>query len=188
MSNFFVHESSYVDPGCTIGDSTKIWHFCHILSGAKIGSNCIIGQNVMVDRMVTIGNGCKIQNNNSIYNNVHLEDEVFCGPSCTFTNVRFPRAFVERKKEFLPTLVKKGATIGANATIVCGVTLGKYCFIGAGAVVLHDVPAYACVVGNPARWIHWQCQCGESLSDSLHCNRCNSQYRLNASQQLEKCL
>jgi UDP-2-acetamido-3-amino-2,3-dideoxy-glucuronate N-acetyltransferase len=147
----FVHESSYVDEGAQIGEGTKIWHFCHIMSGAKIGKKCSIGQNVNVGSRAIIGNGVKIQNNVSVYDDVIIEDNVFCGPSCVFTNVLNPRAFIERKNEYKKTLVKKGATIGANATIVCGITIGEYAFIGAGSVVTRDVPAYALVYGNPAR-------------------------------------
>ena len=187
MSNYFVHESSCIDAGCTIGAGTKIWHFSHIMSGAVIGENCNIGQNVYIDRNVHIGNRCKIQNNVSVYNGIQLEDDVFCGPSCVFTNVYNPRAAVERKNEFLKTLVKQGATIGANATIVCGITLGEYCFIGAGAVVTKNVPPYACVVGNPARPIGWRCACGEKLPKILQCARCGLQYQLN-NHQLERCL
>jgi UDP-2-acetamido-3-amino-2,3-dideoxy-glucuronate N-acetyltransferase len=149
--NYFVHESSYVDEGAEIGEGTKIWHFCHIMSGAKIGRNCSIGQNVNIASKAVIGNGVKIQNNVSIYDGVEIEDDVFCGPSCVFTNVINPRAFVERKDEYRKTIVKKGASIGANATIVCGVTIGEYALIGAGSVVTRDVPDYAVVYGNPAR-------------------------------------
>ena len=187
MSDYFVHESSCIDAGCTIGAGTKIWHFCHVMPGAVIGENCNIGQNVFIDRNVRIGNRCKIQNNVSVYNGIQLEDDVFCGPSCVFTNVYNPRAAVERKNEFLKTLVRKGATIGANATIVCSVTLGEYCFIGAGSVVTKNVPPYACIVGNPARQIGWRCACGEKLPKSLKCARCGLRYQLN-SHRLEKCL
>jgi len=147
----FVHESSYVDEGAEIGEGTKIWHFCHIMPGAKIGNNCSIGQNVNVGSRAVIGSGVKIQNNVSVYDDVIIEDDVFCGPSCVFTNVINPRAFVERKDEYKKTVVKKGASIGANATIVCGVTIGEYALIGAGSVVTRDVPAYALAYGNPAR-------------------------------------
>jgi UDP-2-acetamido-3-amino-2,3-dideoxy-glucuronate N-acetyltransferase len=187
MSNYFVHESSCIDEGCIIGAGTKIWHFCHVMPGAVIGENCNIGQNVFIDRNVRIGNRCKIQNNVSVFNGVQLEDDVFCAPSCVFTNVYNPRAAVERKNEFLKTLVKRGATIGANATIVCGVTLGEYCFIGAGSVVTKNVQPYACVVGNPARQISWRCACGGKLPETLQCTRCGLRYRLN-NHQLEKCL
>jgi len=147
----FVHESSYVDEGAVIGEETKIWHFCHIMGGARIGKNCSIGQNVNVGSKAIIGDSVKIQNNVSVYDDVIIEDDVFCGPSCVFTNVVNPRAFVERKHEYKKTIVKKGASIGANATIVCGVTIGEYALIGAGSVVTKDVPAYALVYGNPAK-------------------------------------
>jgi UDP-2-acetamido-3-amino-2,3-dideoxy-glucuronate N-acetyltransferase len=149
--NYFIHESSYVDEGAEIGEGTKIWHFSHIMSGAKIGKNCSLGQNVNVGSCAVIGDGVKIQNNVSVYDDVIIEDDVFCGPSCVFTNVINPRAFIERKREYRKTLVKKGASIGANATIVCGVTIGEYALVGAGSVVTHDVPDYALVYGNPAR-------------------------------------
>jgi UDP-2-acetamido-3-amino-2,3-dideoxy-glucuronate N-acetyltransferase len=150
-TGYFVHESSYVDEGAEIGEGTKIWHFCHIMGGAKIGSKCSIGQNVNIGSRAVIGNGVKIQNNVSVYDDVIIEDDVFCGPSCVFTNVINPRAFIERKHEYRKTVVKKGATIGANATIVCGVTIGEYALVGAGSVVTHDIPAYALVYGSPAR-------------------------------------
>jgi UDP-2-acetamido-3-amino-2,3-dideoxy-glucuronate N-acetyltransferase len=148
---YFVHESSYVDEGAKIGEGTKIWHFSHIMGGAQIGKNCTIGQNVNIGSRALIGNNVKIQNNVSVYDDVIIEDDVFCGPSCVFTNVINPRAFVERKQEYKNTLVKKGASIGANATIVCGVTIGEYGLVGAGSVVTRDVPPYALVYGNPAR-------------------------------------
>ncbi|MDR2965780.1 MAG: N-acetyltransferase [Treponema sp.] len=153
MSNklFYIHESSYADEGAEIGEGTKIWHFCHIMPGAKIGKNCSLGQNVNIGSRAVIGNGVKIQNNVSVYDDVIIEDDVFCGPSCVFTNVINPRSFVERKHEYKKTIVKKGASIGANATIVCGVTIGEYALIGAGSVVTKDIPAYALVYGNPAR-------------------------------------
>mgnify|MGYP001328136708 CR=1 FL=1 len=149
--SYFKHESSYVDDGAIIGEGTKIWHFSHIMSGAQIGNNCSIGQNVNVGCRAVIGNGVKIQNNVSVYDDVVIEDDVFCGPSCVFTNVINPRAFIERKNEYKKTVVKKGASIGANATIVCGVTIGEYALIGAGAVVTKDVPAYSLVYGTPGR-------------------------------------
>lgn len=149
--SYFKHESSYVDEGAEIGEGTKIWHFCHVMSGAKIGKNCSLGQNVNVGGKAIIGDGVKIQNNVSVYDNVVIENDVFCGPSCVFTNVINPRAFVERKHEYKQTVIKKGASIGANATIVCGVTVGEYALIGAGSVVTKDVPAYALVYGSPAR-------------------------------------
>lgn len=180
---FFVHESSYIDNSVVIGEGTKIWHFSHILTGAKIGNNCIIGQNVCIERDVTVGNYCKIQNNVSIYKGVTLEDEVFCGPSCVFTNVYNPRAFIERKNEFRPTLVKRGATIGANATIVCGAIIGKYALIAAGAVVKNDVPDYAIVAGVPARQLGWACKCGTTLDFATEgletiCKSCGNKYGL----------
>jgi UDP-2-acetamido-3-amino-2,3-dideoxy-glucuronate N-acetyltransferase len=149
--DYFAHESSYIDEGAEIGEGTKIWHFCHIQKGAKIGKRCSLGQNVNIGSGAVVGNGVKIQNNVSVYDNVILEDDVFCGPSCVFTNVINPRAFIERKHEYRKTIVKKGASIGANATIVCGVTIGEYALVGAGSVVTKDVPAYALVYGNPAR-------------------------------------
>ena len=149
--NYFVHQTSIVDDGAQIGEGTSIWHFSHIMKDAQIGRKCIIGQNVFVGSVVKIGNCCKIQNNVSLYKGVIIEDDVFCGPSCVFTNVYNPRAFIERKHEFRPTLVKKGTTVGANATIICGVTIGRYALIGAGAVVKENVPDYALVVGIPAK-------------------------------------
>lgn len=148
--SYFKHESSYVDDGAIVGEGTKIWHFSHVMSGARIGENCSLGQNVNVGGGATIGNGVKIQNNVSIYDSVEIEDDVFLGPSCVFTNVLNPRAFVERKNEYKKTIVKKGASIGANATIVCGVTIGEYALVGAGSVVTKDVPPYALVYGVPA--------------------------------------
>jgi len=180
-SNYFVHDTAMVDDGVEIGEGTKIWHFSHVLKGSKIGKNCIIGQNVVIGPDVTIGNRCKIQNNVSVYKGVTLEDEVFCGPSCVFTNVYNPRAFIERKHEFKNTLVKRGATIGANATIVCGVTIGRYAMIGAGAVVKSDVLDYAIVVGVPARQVGWACKCGTTLNfkeKHTTCPYCGSKYLL----------
>src|SRR5437879_12448637 len=164
MADFFVHESSYVDAGARVGKDTKIWHFCHVMPGAVIGERCSLGQNVVVMAGTRIGNNVKIQNNVSIYEGVTLEDDVFCGPSCVFTNVMNPRSHVPRKHEYRPTLVKRGSSIGANATHVCGRTLGEYAFIGAGAVVTSDVPAYALMVGVPARRVGWMCQWGWRLS------------------------
>ena len=173
---YFVHESSYVDERVEIGEGTKIWHFSHVLSGSRIGENCNIGQNVVIGPEVTMGKGCKIQNNVSIYKGVTLEDEVFCGPSMVFTNVYNPRSAIGRMDELRPTLVKKGASIGANATILCGITIGCYSFVGAGAVVLKDVPNYALVVGNPGRQKGWMCECGVRLEDELNCRACNRRY------------
>lgn len=156
-----IHPTAIIDAGATIGRGTRIWHWVHVCSGANIGERCSLGQNVFVGNKVVIGHNVKIQNNVSVYDNVTLEDDVFCGPSMVFTNVYNPRSAVSRKDEYRDTLVKKGATIGANATIVCGVTIGLYAFIGAGAVVTKEVPDYALVVGNPARQIGWMCECGE---------------------------
>ncbi len=174
--DFFVHESSYVDEGAEIGSGTRIWHFCHIMPGSQIGENCNIGQNVMVGAGVKIGNGCKIQNNVSVYPCVTLEDDVFCGPSMVFTNVYNPRAHISRMGEARPTLVRKGATLGANCTVVCGVSIGCYAFVGAGAVVTRDVPDHALVFGNPARRMGWVCSCGEKLNLDLRCPVCSAGY------------
>ena len=171
-----IHVSSYVDDGAVIGRGTKIWHFCHILAGTVIGENCSIGQNAMIGPKVRVGNGCKIQNNVSLYEGVELADDVFCGPSCVFTNVINPRANVSRKAEFKPTPVGQGATIGANATIVCGHSLGAYCLIGAGAVVTKDVPDYALMVGTPARRMGWMSRAGERLDASLTCKATGEKY------------
>jgi UDP-2-acetamido-3-amino-2,3-dideoxy-glucuronate N-acetyltransferase len=176
-ADVFIHPSAIVDPGAEIGPGTRIWHFCHVFGSAKIGPRCVLGQNVMIGPRVRLGAGCKIQNNVSLYEAVQLEDDVFCGPSCVFTNVLTPRAFVERKNEFLPTLVGKGATIGANATIVCGVSIGRYALIGAGAVVTKDVPEYALVVGNPAQRTGWVSREGEVLGPELVCPRTGERYR-----------
>jgi len=178
--SYFVHESAYVDEGVVIGVGTKVWHFSHILSGSKIGEQCNIGQNVVIGPDVTIGNGCKIQNNVSVYKGVTLEDEVFCGPSMVFTNVYNPRGAIRRMAELRPTLVKKGATIGANATIICGITIGNSAFIGTGAVVLTDAPDYALMVGNPAKKKGWMCVCGIQLvfkGNSAKCMACKRVYK-----------
>ena len=174
--SYFKHESAYVDADVHVGVGTKIWHFSHIMSNASIGKRCSLGQNVNVGSRAVLGNGVKVQNNVSIYDDVIIEDDVFCGPSCVFTNVINPRAFVERKNEYKHTIVKKGASIGANATIVCGVTLGEYCFVGAGSVVTRDVPAYAMVYGSPAKQHAWVCECGVKLDDDLSCPHCHSVY------------
>ena len=179
MADYFVHESSYVDDGAVIGRGSKIWHFCHIMAGAVIGERCNLGQNVVVMPGTKIGSNVKVQNNVSIYEGVELEDDVFCGPSCVFTNVLNPRAHVSRKHEYQRTLVRRGSSIGANATIVCGVTLGEFAFIGAGAVVTSDVPAYALMVGVPARRAGWMCQCGVRLhleQGRATCAACHSAY------------
>lgn len=174
---YFVHESAVVEPGVTIGRGTKIWHFSHILGHCDIGEQCVIGQNASIGPNVRIGNGCKIQNNVSIFEGVTLEDDVFCGPSMVFTNVHNPRAHVARRHEFRPTLVRRGATIGANATIVCGHSLGRHCFIGAGAVVTRDVPDHAIMVGNPARQVGWMSEQGERLGMDLVCPVSGKRYQ-----------
>jgi len=176
---YFVHESSYVDEGCTIGEGTKIWHFSHIMKGCTIGPKCNIGQNVVISPDVVLGTGVKIQNNVSVYTGVVCEDSVFLGPSCVFTNVINPRAFIERKDEYRKTTVKKGASIGANATIVCGHDIGRYAFVGAGSVVTKNVPDYAMVYGTPARIHGYVCQCGTKLQFSegeACCTACGKRY------------
>ena len=176
---YFVHESSYVDEPCQIGEGTKIWHFSHVMKDSVIGRRCNIGQNVLVSPGVRIGDNCKIQNNVSLYTGVVLEDQVFCGPSVVFTNVVNPRSEVVRKDEYQPTLVKRGASLGANATLVCGITIGAYAFVAAGAVVTRDVPDFALVLGNPARQRGWRCRCGASLEEldrSSRCPVCGSSY------------
>ncbi len=173
----FVHETAIIDPDVEIGEGSKVWHFSHILGQSHIGRDCTIGQNVVIGPEVTVGNGCRIQNNVSVYKGVTLEEDVFCGPSMVFTNVMNPRSHVSRKDEFRNTLVRRGATIGANATVVCGHTLGEYCFIGAGAVATRDVPAHALMIGNPARHAGWMCACGERLPEDLHCEACGTEYR-----------
>ncbi|WP_303905150.1 acyltransferase [Thiohalomonas denitrificans] len=177
---FSVHATAIVDEGATIGEQTRIWHWVHVCAGAHIGRDCSLGQNVFVGNRVTIGNSVKVQNNVSIYDEVHLEDHVFCGPSMVFTNVVNPRSHVARKLEYQNTLVRTGATIGANATIICGHTIGKYAFIGAGAVVTKDVPDYALLVGNPAVRVGWMCQCGVRLPNEgqVSCNACGQAYAI----------
>ena len=192
MSDVFVHESSYVDEGCEIGSGTKIWHFSHVMTGARIGARCNIGQNVVISPQVTIGNNVKIQNNVSVYTGVILEDDVFCGPSMVFTNVINPRSSVSRKDEYRTTLVKRGASIGANATVVCGHTIGAFAFIGAGAVITKDVPDYALIVGNPGRVSGWMCECGVKLASGagvpahVTCATCHKKYVKAASGQLQR--
>lgn len=179
---YFVHETAIIDSGVIIGKGTKIWHFTHVLGGSVIGENCTVGQNCMIGPDVHIGNRCKIQNNVSVYKGVTIEDDVFCGPSCVFTNDYIPRAFISKQRGFRETLVKRGASIGANATIVCGVVIGKYAMVGAGAVVTSDVKDYALVVGVPAVQIGWVCKCGAKLlsendSNFYHCPLCNNIYK-----------
>jgi UDP-2-acetamido-3-amino-2,3-dideoxy-glucuronate N-acetyltransferase len=183
-----IHESTYVDDGVSIGEGTAIWHFCHVLSEVSIGKRCSIGQNVMIGPKVTIGDECKIQNNVSLYEGVLLEDEVFCGPSCVFTNVINPRSFISRKAEFKTTLVQRGATIGANATIICGHTIGSYAFIAAGAVVTRDIPMFALMAGVPARRIGWMSRAGERLGSDLVCPLDGSRYRRTSDGLLEQIL
>lgn len=182
--NYYQHESAIVDDGAQIGEASRVWHFVHVCAGAKIGKGVSLGQNVFVGNKVTIGDHCKIQNNVSVYDNVYLEEGVFCGPSMVFTNVYNPRSLIERKDQYLDTLVKKGATLGANCTIVCGVTIGEYAFVGAGAVINKDVPAYALVVGVPGKQIGWMSEFGEQLDLPLagqaqtNCQHTNAVYVL----------
>lgn len=181
--NIQIHPTAIVDEGAQIGSGSRIWHWVHICAGAKIGQNCSFGQNVFVGNDVVIGNNVKIQNNVSIYDAVHLEDNVFCGPSMVFTNVYNPRSAVNRKNEYRPTFIKRGATLGANCTIVCGVTIGEHAFIGAGAVVNRDVPAYALMLGVPAKQKGWMCACGLSLKNNghIHCE-CGAHYQIENNQ------
>lgn len=181
---YYLHKSSYVDDNVTIGDSTKIWHFCHIQSGAKIGGNTTIGQNVNIANNVIIGNNVKIQNNVSVYDGVTIEDDVFCGPSCVFTNVINPRSSVSRKEEFRKSNIGKGASIGANATIICGNDLGAYCFIAAGATVTKTVPNFAIMAGTPARRIGWMSKAGSRLESDLVCPIDKSKYFLESENKL----
>ena len=177
-NKYFVHESSFIDENVKIGEGTKIWHFCHIQSGSKIGKNCSIGQNVNVSNNVKIGNNVKIQNNVSIYEGIKVEDNVFCGPSCVFTNDLTPRSIYPKgHKNYKKTTLKKGCTIGANSTIVCGNTIGKCAMIGAGSVVTKDVKDYELVIGNPAKHYKWVCECGEILDDKLLCKKCKKYYK-----------
>lgn len=175
-----IHPSAVIDEGAAIGSGTKIWHFSHVMAGADIGRDCVLGQNVLVASGVVVGDRCKIQNNVSLYQGVILEEEVFCGPSAVFTNVMHPRAAVDRRAEFETTRVERGATIGANATILCGITLGSYCTIAAGAVVTRDVPAHALMVGVPARQAGWVSRAGETLGDNLVCPRTGEVYSVSA--------
>lgn len=185
MMSYQKHDSAIIDDGAVIGENTRVWHFAHVCGGAQIGEGCSLGQNVFVGNKVTVGDNVKIQNNVSVYDNVHLESDVFCGPSMVFTNVYNPRSFIERKTEYKDTLVKKGATLGANCTIVCGVTIGEYALVGAGAVINKDVKAFALMVGVPARQIGWISKYGEQLDIPLTgnattlCPNTNEQYHLN---------
>ena len=184
--NAFVHESSYVDDNVSIGSGTKIWHFSHILSNCDIGEDCSLGQNVVIGPNVSVGSRVKIQNNVSVYEGVTLEDGVFCGPSCVFTNVNNPRSEIVRKDEYRKTVVSRGASIGANATIICGHDLGEYCFIAAGAVITKEVPAYALMVGTPAKRIGWMSKAGGRLADDLICPIDGTAYRLTSHDKLEE--
>ena len=178
MQEYYVHPTSVVDDNVEIGEGTKIWHFCHIQSGARIGDHCSLGQNVNVSNNVIVGNGCKLQNNVSLYEGVELEDDVFCGPSCVFTNDLTPRAkYPKGRAGYKHTLIKRGASIGANATIVCGHTVGEWALVGAGAVVTSNVPSHALMLGVPARVKGWACECGELLSESFICDKCGRKYR-----------
>ena len=183
--NPFIHESSYIDDDVVIGEDTKIWHFCHIQKGARIGERCSFGQNVNVGNNVRIGNGVRIQNNVSVYEGVEIEDNVFCGPSCVFTNVNTPRAHFPCHGVYAKTLIKEGASLGANSTVVCGHTVGRSALIAAGAVVTHDVPDYALMAGVPARRIGWVCECGKRLDDSLQCS-CGRHYHIQSDDVLIK--
>ena len=177
MNNYSVHPSSFIDEDVEIGEGTRIWHFCHIQSGARIGAHCTFGQNVNVSNNVRIGSGCKVQNNVSLYEGVELEDDVFCGPSCVFTNDLTPRAkYPKGRAAYRKTIVKRGASIGANATIVCGHSLGEWSMIAAGAVVTTDVPAHALMMGIPARQHGWVCECGTVLGESFICSACGRKY------------
>ncbi len=185
--SYFVHESSYIDDDVTIGEGTKVWHFCHIHKGAQIGEKCSLGQNVNVSNNVKIGNGVKIQNNVSVYEGVELEDYVFCGPSMVFTNDLTPRSkYPKGTAGYKKTLVKYGASIGANATIVCGNTIGEWAMIASGAVVTKDVPAYALMAGVPAKQIGWVCECGVPLKENNKCNECGREYTIENSELIEK--
>lgn len=189
--SYFVHESAYVDQPCTIGDGSQIWHFSHVMQDVVMGKNCKIGQNVFIAAGVNIGHNVKIQNNVSVYAGVTLEDDVFCGPSCVFTNINTPRSAIPRntKDHYLATLVKQGASIGANATIVCGHTIGQYAFIGAGATVTKDISDYALVYGNPAKQVGWMCECGAKLdnfSETTVCQACDRQYTYISKTQIAK--
>ena len=189
MEKYFAHESSYIDDNVIIGEGTKIWHFSHVMSGCEIGNNCNLGQNVVISPGVKLGNGVKIQNNVSVYTGVNCEDGVFLGPSCVFTNVINPRSFIERKSEYKDTIIKEGASIGANVTIVCGNNIGKFALIGAGAVVTKDVPDYALIVGNPGKQVGHVCKCGEKLhfqNSRAACTVCGLEYIIDNNKVISK--
>lgn len=177
MAEQFIHPTAVVDEGSTVGKGTRIWHWCHIMKGVAIGENCNIGESVFIETGVIIGNNVKIKNNVALYTGIICEDDVFLGPNCVFTNVANPRSFIERKKEFKHTIIKKGATIGANATIVCGHNVEEYAFVGAGSVVTKTVPAYTMVVGNPAKFYSYVCRCGVKLEENLICQTCGTRYK-----------
>ncbi len=185
QQQFFLHETAVVDEGSEIGAKTRIWHWCHIMGGVKIGKNCNIGENAFIETGVVLGNNVKVKNNVALYTGIVCEDNVFLGPNCVFTNVANPRSFIERKNELKKTIVHKGATIGANATIVCGHDIGKYAFVGAGSVVTKTVPAYTMVVGNPARFYSYVCKCGCKLNSDLKCISCGQQYILTNLNEIE---
>lgn len=180
MAAPYIHPSAIVDEGVSLGEDTRVWHFVHVTAGARVGKRCSLGQNVFVGKGVTLGDGVKVQNNVSIYEGVEVGDDVFLGPSCVFTNVNNPRAFIERKSEYRKTRIGRGSSVGANATIVCGHDLGEYSFVGAGTVVTKNVPAYALVVGNPARRIGWMCRCGVKLAPGAEttCAACGEKYKI----------
>lgn len=175
-NDFFIHDTAIIDPECRIGRGTRIWHWCHIMKGVTIGRNCNIGENAFIETGVKLGNNVKVKNNVALYTGIICEDNVFLGPNCVFTNVANPRSFIERKSEFKETIIHEGATIGANATIVCGHDIGKYSFVGAGSVVTKTVPDYTMVVGNPARFYAYVCKCGCKLNKNLKCVSCGQQY------------
>ncbi len=179
MAEKFIHPAAVVDEGAKIGDGTRVWHWCHIMKGVEIGENCNIGEHAFIETGVVLGNNVKVKNNVALYTGIICEDDVFLGPNCVFTNVANPRSFIERKNEFKRTLIKKGATIGANATIVCGHDVEEYAFIGAGSVVTKTVPAYTMVVGNPAKFYSYVCKCGVKLGADLSCPACKARYRKN---------
>lgn len=177
MAAKFIHPSAVVDDGAKVGEGTRVWHWCHIMGGAEIGENCNIGENAFIEGGVKLGNGVKVKNNVALYTGIECEDDAFLGPNCVFTNVANPRSFIERKNEFKKTIIRKGATIGANATIVCGHDVGEYAFVGAGSVVTKTVPAYTMVVGNPAKFYSYVCKCGVKLNIELVCPACKKKYR-----------